>query len=89
LRRREIAFTCPEKSDQIARRRAKGAPGGRPPVFDQAVCADRNVVERCFNRSTVPRPATRYAKRSASYQAEVTIAAIVLWCRRTELQDTP
>jgi len=42
----------------------------------------RNVVERCFNRLKQFRDlATRYAKRVAYYQAELTIAAIVLWLR--------
>jgi transposase len=50
LRARRIGFTSPEKSDQITRRRARGARGGRPPTFDQQLYADRNVVERCFNR---------------------------------------
>ena len=89
LRQRRIAFTSPEKSDQIARRRAKGSNGGRPPAFDPVVYADRNVVERFFNRLKQFRDlATRYAKRAAYYRAELTIAAIVLWLR-TGLQDTP
>jgi len=50
LRRCGIAFTGPERSDQTQRRRAKGSRDGRPPVFDQAVYAGRNVIERCFNR---------------------------------------
>ncbi len=88
LRRRGIAFTSPEKSDQIARRKAKGSRGGRPPVFDPDTYADRNVVERCFNRLKQFRDlATRYAKRVAYYRSEITIAAIVLWLR-TGLQDT-
>jgi transposase len=82
LRRRGIAFTCPERSDQVARRRAKGPAGGRPPGFEQATYARRNVVERCFNRLKQFRAlATRYAKRVAYYRAEVVIAAIVLWLR--------
>jgi transposase len=89
LRRRGIAFTSPEKSDQIARRHSKGSRGGRPPVFDPIIYADRNVVERFFNRLKQFRDiATRYAKRAAYYRAELTIAAIVLWLR-TGLQDTP
>ena len=89
LRRRRIAFTSPERSDQIARRRAKGSRGGRPPAFDQAIYAGRNVVERCFNRLKQFRAlATRYAKRAAYYRAEIIIAAIVLWLR-ADLQDTP
>jgi len=51
--------------------------------------ADRNVVERCFNRLKQFRAlATRYAKRVAYYRSEIVIAAIVLWLR-TDLQDTP
>ncbi len=42
----------------------------------------RNVVERCFNQLEQFRDlATRYAKRAAYYQAELTIAAIILWLR--------
>jgi transposase len=89
MRRRGIAFTCPPKSDQIARRRAKGSRGGRPPGFDPGLYTDRNVVERCFNRLKQFRDlATRYAKRAAYYRAEIIIAAIVLWLR-VDLQDTP
>jgi transposase len=89
LRQRRIAFTSPERSDQIARRRAKGSRGGRPPAFDQVIYAGRNVVERCFNRLKQFRAlATRYAKRAAYYRTEIIIAAIVLWLR-TDLQDTP
>jgi transposase len=82
LRDRGIRFTCPERTDQIARRSAKGSRGGRPPVFDAHQYKQRNVVERCFNRLKQFRDlATRYAKRAAYYQAELTIAAIVLWLR--------
>ncbi|GAA2437361.1 hypothetical protein GCM10010191_60280 [Actinomadura vinacea] len=89
LRRRGIAFTSPERDDQIARRRAKGSRGGRPPAFDQDIYAGRNVVERCFNRLKQFRGlATRYAKRAAYFHAEITIAATILWLR-TDLQDTP
>ncbi len=89
LRRRGIAFTSPEKSDQIARRAAKGSRGGRPPTFDPWLYTNRNVVERCFNRLKQFRGlATRYAKRAAYYRSEIIIATIVLWLR-TDLQDTP
>jgi transposase len=51
-------------------------------VFDAELYKQRNVVERCFNRLKQFRDlATRYAKRAAYYQAELTIAAIVLWLR--------
>lgn len=90
MRARGIAFTSPEKSDQITHRRAKGSRGGRPPAFDAQLYADRNVVERCFNRLKQFRDlATRYAKRAAYYRAELVLASIVLWLRTTELQDTP
>lgn len=88
LRRRGIAFTSPERADQITHRQAKGSSGGRPPAFDPATYAGRNVVERCFNRLKQFRGlATRYTKRAAYYLAEITIAATILWLR-TDLQDT-
>ncbi|WP_425569627.1 IS5 family transposase [Pseudonocardia yuanmonensis] len=89
MRRRGIAFTSPERDDQIARRHAKGSRGGRPPAFDPVVYAGRNVLERCFNRLEQFRDlATRYAKRAAYFRAEITIAATILWLRQ-DLQDTP
>ena len=89
LRARGIAFTSPERIDQIRRRQAKGSRGGRPPLFDPDLYRDRNVVERCFNRLKQFRAlATRYAKRVAYYRSEIIIAAIVLWLR-ADLQDTP
>jgi len=39
----QIAFTSPERSDQIACRRAEGARDGRPPAFDPDLYAGRNV----------------------------------------------
>lgn len=90
LRGRGTSFTSPEKSDQIARRQAKGSRGGRPPRFDPEIYAERNVVERCFNRLKQFRAlATRYAKRVAYYRSEIIIAAIMLWLRAADLQDTP
>jgi transposase len=88
LRAQRIAFTCPERPDQIARRKAKGPAGGRPPAFDKTIYKKRNVVERCFGRLKQFRGlATRYAKRVAYYRAEVVIATIALWLR--DSQDTP
>lgn len=82
LRARQVTFTCPEKSDQIARRQAKGAAGGRPVDFDADIYRDRNVIERCFARLKQFRDlATRYAKRLAYWRAELVIATIVLWLR--------
>ena len=82
LRKRGIRFTSPERSDQIARRQAKGSRGGRPPAVDRAEYKNRNVVERCFNRLKQFRDfATRYAKRAAYYRAEIILAASILWLR--------
>jgi transposase len=82
MRDRRITFVSPARDDQIARRATKGSRGGRPPAFDAEVYKHRNVVERCFNRLKQFRDlASRYAKRAAYYQAELTLAAIVLWLR--------
>jgi transposase len=89
LRDRGIAFTSPERADQIAHRRANGFAGGRPPAFSAEVYAGRNVVERCFARLKQFRAlATRYAKRAAYYRAILIIAATVLWLRE-DPQDRP
>ena len=89
MRRRGIRFTSPQKSNQIAHRHAKGSRGGRPPRFDPDLYADRNVVERCFNRLKQFRDlATRYAKRAAYYRSQILIASIILWLRQ-DPQDTP
>ncbi|MFD4190877.1 IS5 family transposase [Amycolatopsis thermoflava] len=82
MRDRRIRFVSPEREDPIARRVARGSRGGRPPASDAETYKRRNVVERCFNRLKQFRDlATRYAKRAAYYQAELTIAAIILWLR--------
>lgn len=83
LRRRGIAHTIPEKSDQIARRATKGSRGGRPPNFDAGKYRDRNVVERCFNRLKQRRAlATRYAKRASLYRALAVIACTLIWLKK-------
>jgi len=82
LRARKIKTTIPERTDQIARRKAKGSAGGRPPAFDPDLYRLRNVVERCFNRLKQFRGlATRYAKRAAYHRAEIVLACIVLHLR--------
>jgi transposase len=88
LRARGIAFTCPERRDQITHRKTKGPAGGRPPAFAPDIYRRRNVVERCFGRLKQFRGlATRFAKRVAYYRAEVVIATIAIWLR--DLQDSP
>lgn len=82
MRKRRIRFISPERDDQIRHRKRRGRRGGRPPGLDTETYKQRNVVERCFNRLKQFRDlATRYAKRAAYYQAELTIAAIILWLR--------
>jgi transposase len=77
LRERQIKHTIPERRDQRARRAARR---GRPLVFDQAIYARRNVVERCINRLKQWRGlATRYEKRAVNYRAMLVLASIVLW----------
>lgn len=79
LREMRIRHTIPERSDQIARRQAKGSAGGRPPAFDPALYAHRNTVERGFNRLKQWRGvATRYDKYALTYLGGVTLAALVV-----------
>lgn len=82
LRRRGIPHVIPERRDQRRRRAAKGAQGGRPPGFDHAAYARRNVTERGINRrKQYRRVATRYDKRALRYRAFVSLAAINLWLK--------
>jgi transposase len=80
LRRRRIRHVIPERSDQVARRAAKGARGGRPPDFDKEAYKQRNVVERCFSRLKQWRDlATRYAKRAVIYRAGLVLISALIW----------
>ena len=82
LRKRGIACTVPEKSDQKRHRHNRGRRGGRPPAFDRQIYRRRNVVERCFNRLKSFRGvATRYDKTATSYEAAVSLASFLLWAR--------
>lgn len=82
LRRRGIAMTSPERSDQIARRHAHGATGGRPCAFDQDAYRGRNVVERYFQRLKQWRGiATRYDKKALNYRGGVLLAGVILWTK--------
>ncbi|MEV5427598.1 IS5 family transposase [Streptomyces cellulosae] len=79
LRKRGIAHTIPEKTDQ---RRHRLRRGGRPPGFDRETYRRRNMIERCFNRLKGFRGiATRYEKTATSYEAAVTLASFLLWAR--------
>lgn len=82
LRRRGIPATIPQRSDQIAHRRAKGSAGGRPYAFDEEIYKRRNVVERYFNRLKQWRGiATRYDKTAQNYRGGLLLAGLILWTR--------
>lgn len=79
LRQKRIAHTIPERSDQIARRKAKGSSGGRPPAFDTETYKDRNTVERGFSRLKQWRAiATRYDKYATTYLGGVLLAGMII-----------
>jgi transposase len=89
LRAMRIAATIPQKSDQVAWRKAKGSAGGRPPAFDPRIYRHRNTIERGFNRLKQWRGiATRYDKYATTYLGGVILAALVTY-HRTHLADTP
>lgn len=80
LQARGVTVVIPEKSDAIARRKARGARGGRPLDFDAEDYKNRNVVERAFNKLKNWRGiATRYDKHALVYRGGVVLASIMLW----------
>jgi transposase len=92
LRSRGIKHTIPERTDQIARRKAKGTAGGRPPAFSGRIYKHRNTVERGFNRLKQWRGvATRYDKYALTYLGGVLLACAVIHARvgPGQLGDTP
>ena len=77
LRKRGIPHVIPERKDQREQRLQRG---GRPPSFDKATYARRNVVERCVSCLKQWRGiATRYEKRAVSFRAVVVIALLMIW----------
>lgn len=79
LRQRRIAHTIPQRSDQIAYRKAKGSRGGRPPGFDVETYKKRNVVERSYLRLKQWRGiATRYDKHARTFLGGVLLAATII-----------
>ena len=79
LRGRKIKHTIPERSDQIARRKAKGSNGGRPPGFDSETYKQRNTIERSFSRVKQWRGlATRYDKYAVTYLGGVLLGMVIL-----------
>lgn len=82
LRARRIRVTIPERSDQVARRQAKGSRGGRPPAFDDQAYRARNVVERFFARIKQWRAiATRYDKYARNYRSGILLISTILWLK--------
>jgi len=82
LRRRRIAHTIPERSDQKARRQVKGSAGGRPPAFDKDLYKLRNTVERGFLGLKQWRGvATRYDKHALTFLGGVLLAVAITHTR--------
>jgi transposase len=84
LRRRGVKAVIPEKADQSAARKRKGAMGGRPVGHDAELYKDRNTVERCIGKLKQWRGiATRADKLSKSYEAGLLLASVMIWIRST------
>lgn len=80
LRRRGIAHTIPEPSDQQANRTRRGSAGGRPVGFDKTRYKRRNTVERGFSQLNHWRGlATRASKHARNYLGGITLAALLTW----------
>ncbi len=80
LRKRGIKAVIPEKRDQAANRKKKGARGGRPVSHDADLYKERNTVERLINKLKAWRGiATRYDKTPDSYLAGLHLRAAMIW----------
>ena len=79
LRGWKIKHSLPDKGNQVARRKAKGSKGGRPPGFDSETYKQRNTIERSFSRVKQWRGlATRYDKYAVTFLGGFTLAMVIL-----------
>lgn len=86
LRRRGIRAMIPERRPGKGRCRRRR---GRPPIFDKAVYAKRNVSERLIGwLKEYRRLATRYEKYARCYLAMVKLAFIRRCFRKLDFSDT-
>lgn len=80
LRKHGIKAVIPEKKDQAANRKKKGARGGQPVSHDADLYRERNTVEHLINKLKAWRGiATRYDKAPESYLAGLNLRAAMLW----------
>lgn len=80
LTARGIKVVIPERDDQLANRRRRGARGGRPYAFDPHTYRRRNTVERGFNVFKHWRGlASRYDKTAVNYLGGLVLATILTW----------
>jgi len=86
LRQRGIQAMIPERRAGTGRKRRRR---GRPPIFDKAVYAKRNVIERLIGwLKEYRRLATRYEKYARCYLAMVKLAFIRRCFRKLEFSNT-
>lgn len=56
--------------------------GKTPRNFDAALCKERHLIEKLFNKlKHFPRVSTRFDKTASAYLAFVIIAGICLWLK--------
>jgi len=78
----------PQKSDAIARRKAKGSAGGRPLDFDVEDYKMRNVIERAFQQAQeLARPGHPLRQHALIYRGGMSWHRSCSGCR--DFQDTP
>lgn len=80
MRKRNIKAVIPEKKDQAANRKKKGARGGRPVSCDADLYKERNTVQRLINKLKAWRGiTTRYDKTPDSFLTGLQLRAAMSW----------